>query len=114
MKMKLRTMLLLGSVMSLAPDQAFAQAAPALKAEAAANVERGERDTGAGAHPGSRGERALVGVGILDLAADMEGNADAEADIVHALGELDRMRGTGAELLRKLIGRMAACRDAHE
>ncbi len=67
--------------------------------KAAADVEPGERHAGAVPHPVRRGERALIDVRVLDLAADMKAEADAEADPVDALQQLDGMRRRGAEFL---------------
>ena len=69
-------------------------------------------DAGAAPHPGGRGERPLVGVGVLDLAADMEAEADLEADVGDALDEFDGMGRRRAEFLRQLVGGVAARRAA--
>ena len=82
--------------------------------EAAADVEGREWRRHAVADPVGRGQRPLVGVGILDLAADMEGDADLVAVAVQAVGQLDGMGRRGTELLGQLVGGRAAGLDAHE
>ena len=52
--------------------------------KAAADIEAGERHADAIAHPVRGGQRPLIGVGILDLAADMEADTDLVADACRA------------------------------
>ena len=44
-------------------------------------------------HPRRRCQRALIGLGVLDLGADMEGQAAPEADIGDALDQFDGVGG---------------------
>ena len=87
---------------------------PIRRRKTAADVEARKRDSGAIPHPVRRGERALVDVRILDLAADMEGEAGAKADPVDALQKLHRVRRCRAELARKLVGGGPLRLQAHE
>ena len=75
--------------------------------KAAADVERRMSSTPARERTQSaEAERPLIGVGILDLAADVEADAAAKADAVDALEQLDGMRRRRAELLGQLVGRL--------
>src|SRR5690606_20120995 len=81
--------------------------------ETASDVETGKFEPDAVAHPVSRGKRTFIGVGILDLAADMKAQADPVADPMCPLRELDRIGRSSPELLRQLIGCRAPGSYAH-
>jgi hypothetical protein len=82
--------------------------------EAAADIEPGEIEGEPVAHPVGGGKRPLVGVRVLDLAADMETQPDLVACAVQSLGELHGTCRAGAEFLRQLVGSLAFGLDPHE
>ena len=87
---------------------------PVFGGKAAADVQSRQFDAGPVAHPVRRGQSPFVGLGLLDLASDMEAQADLEADPVETLHQFDGMAGRRAELPRKLVERVALGLQPHE